>query len=233
MEIQFWNIKRQKTLAFYIFISFVFFISPAFADYSFTSQSSGLPFGSSDTKVYVDGNLHYVNKWENSSVIHNYFTGVYYDTRFWDFRVDWSSNEIQNVRIVASTGKCANGYGYQLWGYAKSDMVWFVDFDYNTDIFVYYCLSDQKLHWYAYSDQVGFQNFEGISFPIGLDIPIVEIWVSWTGTFVNNTLTPNQWTTSWVLWTVNAENSNFSDDSVQHDLFQLETEKENTFYIIK
>jgi len=41
-----------------------------------------------------------------------------------------------------------------------------MDFDYNSSIYVYYCESDKKLHGFAYSKALGFQNFEGIGFEI-------------------------------------------------------------------
>lgn len=42
----------------------------------------------------------------------------------------------------------------------------FLDFDYSSDIFVYYCDSDSKLHGYAYNEDYGLQSFEGIRFTI-------------------------------------------------------------------
>ena len=108
----------------------------------------------------------YVNFWDNSSIIWNYFKWYYYDSVYWFFKLNWSNDESKNVRIVNSTTKCSDWYWYKLWWYAWSENFWFINFSYNKDYFVYYCLKDKKLHWYAYMKDVWFQNFEWIDFEI-------------------------------------------------------------------
>jgi hypothetical protein len=108
---------------------------------------------------------YYTNKEDNSSIIWNYFKGYYYDSAYWYFKLDWSSDKSKNVRIVDSTDKC-NWYWYKLWWYAYSEDFWFIDFSYDDSHFVYYCVLDKELHWYAYLDKIWFQNFDWIWFEI-------------------------------------------------------------------
>lgn len=113
------------------------------------------------------GTTSYINKNNDSDTIGNYLRGYYYDTQFGFFRLDWNATDTsQNVQIVSSTDKCGTGYGYKFAGYAYSDTAGLIKFDYSNDIFAYYCESDKRLHGYAYSEQIGFQNFEGLSFEI-------------------------------------------------------------------
>jgi hypothetical protein len=175
-----------------------------------------------------------VNKWDNSSIIWNYFTGLYYDSVLWFFKTDWSNNASENVRIVDSTSKCPSGYWYKLWGFAKSEDFWFVDFDYNSNIFVYYCVSDGSLHGFSYSLNNWFQNFEGISFEVQKQASNPSPAPSWTWNFVNDNTSitqPNTPTESPNEW--QAINSNFTPETIQNDSFKFESTSESLFYIIK
>lgn len=126
--------------------------------------------GASSPVYTASGYTSVVNSGDDSSTVGNYFRGYYFDSNYGFFKLDWSADTTQNVRILESTDKCAaigiGGYGYKIGGYAKSEEVGFIKFDYSSDIFVFYCDSDKKLHGYAYSDIAGFQNFEGISVDI-------------------------------------------------------------------
>jgi len=168
----------------------------------------------------------YVNKWNNSTVVWNYFQWYYYDSLLGFFRLDWSSNTSENVRIVGSTGACPSGYGYKLWGYAYSEASGFIDFDYNGSIFVYYCETDKSLHGHAYSELVWFQNFEGIGFEI-----IPNIWtiaeVTGTGVFVNDV------TNIIDIVTYTGATSNYDYNVIWWDIVNLDTTEESIFYIIK
>lgn len=113
----------------------------------------------------------YVNKDNDFWVEGNYFRWYYYDSNYWFFRFDWSSDLSQNVRIIGSTDKCSDGSaGYMFWWLAKSvdtnswSVSGFMNFHYSNDIYVYWCMWDQKLHWLAYNDDYGFQNFEWFYF---------------------------------------------------------------------
>ncbi len=65
-----------------------------------------------------------------------------------------------NVRVISSTDRCATGYGYKLGGFAQGVDAGLINFNYSSDVFVYYCESDSKLHGYAYNEDYGFQSFE-------------------------------------------------------------------------
>ena len=114
--------------------------------------------GSSNSQVWfstggaLTGTTSYINKDNDSDIIGNYFKGYYYDTVLGFFELDWSLDASQNVRIVSSTDKCSSGYGYKVAGYAYSTVAGFIQFDYSSDIYVYYCEVDKKLHGHAYSD---------------------------------------------------------------------------------
>lgn len=116
----------------------------------------------------------------------NYLKGYYYDTQLGFFKLDWSANPANNVRFVASTTKCATGYGYALGGYAYGQDGGLIDFDYSSEISVYYCESDQKLHGYAYSVDAGFQSFEGISLEAWSGAYKATLMLGEDPNFVNN-----------------------------------------------
>jgi len=196
------------------------------ADYfsSSISGQSATGFGSNSSSISTISweEPWYWNAWNNSTIIWNYFRWYYYDSIFWFFKLDWSTSPSENVNIVWSTTACGSSYGYKLWWYAYSEYFWFMDFDYNNNIFVYYCEWDKKLHGYAYSESLGFQNFEGIAFEIISSISTLAENTS-TGIFVNDTTKinlPNFW------------DGNFHSE-VWGDLIQLEDDKESIFYIIK
>lgn len=226
-----------KYLAFFVFCFFTMFISFSYAADSvasvFTSQSaSGL--GSNNSIISVDSNLSYINRWENSSVIGNYFSWYYYDSVLWYFEVGALANQSENARVVWSTSSCLDSYGYKLWGYGYSESFGYIDFDYNDDIFVYYCVWDSQLYGYAYSEFLGFQNFEWITFEILVEAELIPEEPTWTGVFINDSteiLDENLWW--WTAWEAEAENSNFNFDSIQNDLLEFDEKYESLFYIIK
>lgn len=103
-----------------------------------------------------------VNTGNDSDIIGNSLKGYYHDTYFGGFQLDWNKVDPNlNVHVADSTEKCANGsYGYKFAGYAYSKLGGFVNFGYSNDIFVYYCVGDQKLHGYAYHQNVGTVSVE-------------------------------------------------------------------------
>jgi hypothetical protein len=168
----------------------------------------------------------YWNKWDNSTIIDNFFTGYYFDSSYGFFRLDWSANQQENIRVVSSTSACPTGYGYKIGGYARSEYFWFIDFDYSSSVYVYYCESDKKMHGYGYSETLGFQNFEGISFDIIPNIGGIAETTS-SGIFVNDTTSlPN-------IGVFSGGSSNFDYNSLFGDTFSLDATKESIFYIIK
>lgn len=166
---------RQKILLGFL----LFFFSSALVAFALDvvstdfSPQSATSSGSNGNTVWFStggsatGTTSYINKNNDSDTIGNYLRGYYYDTEFGFFRLDWNlTDTTKNVRIVSSTDKCGTGYGYKFAGYAYSEAAGYIKFDYNNDIFVYYCESDDKLHGYAYSQHIGFQSFEGLNFEV-------------------------------------------------------------------
>lgn len=67
------------------------------------------------------GLTQYVNTDGDATDIGNQFAGYYVDTIYGPFRLDWSSDSVKNVSIVGSTPSCADGFGYLLGGYVRSE----------------------------------------------------------------------------------------------------------------
>jgi len=237
------NTKIRKSLAIVCILSCSTYLYPtALADnvaHTFLTQNASWVW-SNGSVISVDANLEYINKWENSSVVGNYFEGLYYDSIFWYFQTDYLTDQNQNVRIIWSSNACSSGYGYKLGWYAYSSYYGFVDFDFSDDIFVYYCVDDNSLHWYSYSETIGFQNFEDISFPINIGPTATAETPSDTEDFRNDDtkiVNPNIWNTSDNPENdtpeAQSENSNFSPTTIQNEKADFNVERESLFYIIK
>ena len=168
---------------------------------------------------------YYVNKGNNSSVIWNYFKWYYFDSLFWYFRLDWSTNLRDNVRIVDSTSKCSTGYWYRLDWKAKWWLSWYIDFWYNKDTFVYYCLNDNKLYGRAYQKYIWFQDFDWIALEV---LPNVESLIEKVNSdiFINDDTSINIINSWW-------KGSNASESSLWWDIFHIKDTRESIFYIIK
>lgn len=110
--------------------------------------------------------IQYMNEWDNVDITGNYFRWYYYDPIYWFFKLDWSTNKNENVHIKWWSNKCSSWYWYSLRGSAQSETVGKIYFDYNNEYQVYYCLSDNKLHWKAYSPVIWKQDFEWVEFDI-------------------------------------------------------------------
>lgn len=168
---------------------------------------------------------YYVNKWNDSAVIWNYFRWYYYDSVFWFFKLDWSSNPSNNVRVYGSTNKCSTWYWYKLAWKAESKYVWFIDFAYNSNAFVYYCLDDNKLYGKAYWKNIWYQNFEWISLELIADVETLVEEVN-SDIFINDDTSINE-INPWWAW------SNAWNNSLGWDIFHVDDSKESIFYIIK
>lgn len=186
------------------------------------SYNSEISFSTWSTNFHTS----YINAWNNSTIIWNYFTGYYYDSVFWFFQLDWSSNPEKNVRIFSSTDECPTGYWYKLWWKAFSENAWFIDFNYSSDVFVYYCESDSKLHWKAYSKEIGVQNFEWIEF---------EIITSWDteAIITNSDVFSNDNTRINIEEVFTWSNSNVSIDEILWEDLKFDQTEESIFYIVK
>ncbi len=167
----------------------------------------------------------YNNKKNNSSIIWNFLSWYYYDSVYWFFKLDWSSDESKNVRIVDSTDKCP-WYWYKLGWYAYSENFWFVDFSYDNNIFVYYCIDNTVsewgyLKWYAYLENIWFQNFDWIKFSIKPEVVNNSALINDENNFVNDN--------------TEITNPEFENDSdvINWNIQYLNDTKWSTFYIIK
>jgi len=219
--------KRVKITSLLLWISFFWYVFWEDVVSQIIPAQTATGTGSNNSIVEITTNdADYINKGNNSTVIGNYFNGYYYDSIYGFFQLDKLKATGENVRIVGSTSACGTGYGYKLWGYAYSNYFGFMDFNYNSSIFVYYCESDKKLHGYAYNEDLGFQNFEGIGFEIIPSVSTVAE-VSGTGVFVNDT------TELTTIQTFTGSTSNFDYNSILWDTANLDATQESIFYIIK
>jgi len=231
-----WNFFYSRAVFLGFFVFFLSSIFVAFAldvvstDFSTQSATS---VGSNNSTVWfstgwlsldetASGTTSYINKDNDSDTIGNYLRGYYYDTQFGFFRLDWNLvDTTKNVRIISSTDKCGTGYGYKFAGYAYGEAGGYIKFDYNNDIFVYYCESDDKLHGYAYSEHTGFQNFEGLSFEVvALSQNIPNLTFGSDPFFVNNT--------SLILMGLQGHLTDIQGESVANQKW-----REVIFYIVK
>lgn len=137
----------------------------------------------------TDHSTYYINQWDNSDILGDYFSGFYYNSLYWFFQLNWSSDVTKNVKVISSTDACNSWYGYKLGWFAKSETVGLIDFDYNNNVFVYYCVDDGLLHGKAYSDVIWSQSFEGLSFDILPEFTSSLLDASHDKIFVNNSTT--------------------------------------------
>jgi len=227
-----------------VFLSYVY-AADTTSD-TFVSQSSSWLWSNNSvisTEFFArpsGSGAYYMNRWNNSSVIWNYFEGFYYDSILGYFELDWSNNLNENVRIISSTWICSGSYGYKLWWYAYSPAYWYMDFDYNDDTFVYYCEEDRFLRWHAYNVFSWFQNFEGIAFDIWADsdVPVQESTTN--NAFVDSGTSQNNDSISWDTnipssnpWSSRVDNSNFTRNTIQNSWFEFDPRAESSFFIIK
>ena len=221
---------KKKTFSIFFFVCIVGVSLTVFADdiLNYIAQQTALSAGSNNSLVTFShnpaANTYYVNQWWNSTIIWNYLKGYYFDDKLGYFKLDWSTTTSENVRFVSSTEKCWTSYGYKLWGYAYSNYFWFMDFDFDNNIFVYYCEGDNKLHGYAYNEFSGFQSFNGIGFAISSTGSFV--WAQSSNLFVNDTTN------------INAKNAYTGSDSnlskwIGWNIFNIDDTKESIIYIIR
>ncbi len=228
------KMKKQtnnfKNILFITFLTFVLSFSIVLAldevAENITNQSATATGSNNSVVIFLTGwtdDPQYINAWNNSTVIWNYFRGYYYDSVYGYFQLDWddSGDIANNVHITGSTDRCSSGYGYKIGWYAYSEYYGFVDFNYDSSVYVYYCLSDQSMYGHAYSELVWFQNFEWIWFEI-LTTPI-------------NT-TPETTTSTWFV----NDRTNIIDvewnpgpNVIGSDVFEFKDTGESIFYIIK
>lgn len=224
--------KRQKIKKFfkkhlYVSICTFFVFWTVFGAYTTTligSQNASDVWSNNSLISFtwvVSKEWYYVNNKTNSAVINNYFKWYYYDSLYWYFKLDWSANGHENVRVIESTWKCTTWYGYKLWWKAFNEAWWYIDFNYSDSVFVYYCLDTGQLHWRAFSDYIWFQNFDWISLTLVEDITDLTDDVNKNTVFDNDrTDINNEWTSVW-------------DFSIWWDNSRIDSRWESIFYIVK
>ena len=241
-------IKNRYTIAtliaLIVFVSTLSVYANSSSIYIDDQGASWLGSNNSQIQIFLES-LEYHNRGNNSSVVGNYFVWTYYDSIYGNFQMDWSTNSLENVRVIGTTSACGVGdYGYKLWGYAYSDIGWFIDFDYNNSIFVYYCSSDNSLRGYAYSSHIWFQNFSWITFDIEyidqdeVELPVLDDDVLWPQTQITTPPPSQTWPTGWLPTAPTNPTPNIQALQSQPFRFNGQTiefvpQNESFFYIIK
>ncbi len=213
---------------FFVSVSFfiVWIVFWAFTAYLITPQYSTWLWSNNSVISFTwttNNEWYYVNDDNNSSIIWNYFQWYYYDNLFWFFKLDWSTNPDDNVKIESSTSLCWTWYWYRFSWEAYSEISGYIDFNYNSTTFVYYCLDDWELHWTAYWKYIWFQDFEWIAILIVPDVISLIEKVNNDWLFQNDTSDIEKSTT------ITSEEI----ETVWWDLIQIDPKKESIFYIIK
>ena len=150
------------------------------------------------------------------------------------FKLDWSGQKNQNVRIVWTTSKCGSWVWYKLWWKAKwvfggvdYPSAWYIDFDHNSSTFVYYCESDWELHWRWYSRWIWYQDFEWIWFEILSDGTSTTTFTWASDIFLNDDTDID------IIGVFTGSNSNAWIDKLLWERYRFNSTKESIFYIIK
>lgn len=183
------------------------------------SNNSSVTFSSTGSRL-----SQYVNSGDDSTIIGNHFEWYYYDSLYWFFQLNWSSNWNENVRIISTTSACVSWVWYKLGWKAYSQYAWYIDFNYSATDFVYYCESDGLLHGKAYSQSIWFQNFEGIGFQIATSITQSAETISHTWVFQNDDTSIDD-----VYETISDPTTRTSGEFID----SFEDSWESLFYIIK
>lgn len=118
-----------------------------------------------------------IDKNNDGALLWDFFSGYYYDDAHGVFSFDELNDKISISGD--STNRCTNNTthnGYKLEWYSWNGEFWAVNFSQNNNTFVYICVPkdensnlDSYLWWYAYSELIGFQNFDGIIFDVFVD----------------------------------------------------------------
>jgi hypothetical protein len=138
------------------------------------NQSSAQVWGiGQKIRTITDGDLRFMNQWNDDSMIGNFFSGYYLDEAYGIFETDYIS--WQEVQISSQNGTCWDGKSkYELKWYAYNNNFWLVDFTNalgKTNI--YACIEDNfwspdygtaYFQWYTFSEFIWIQNFDDISF---------------------------------------------------------------------
>jgi len=134
-------------------------------------------------KTINTGDLSFMNQWNDTQMIWNFFSWYYYDEAYGVFETDAVSG--QEVRVASASWNCSDGTArYELEWYAYSEnfgAVWFSNTLDGANIYI--CINDDTdspsygesyFDGYAYSDLIWLQSFDGIEFEWYTDIEDVE-----------------------------------------------------------
>ena len=200
------------------------------------SVQTSLWNGSSNSQITFS-DVDYINAGNNSTIIWNYLSGSYYDTATGFFELYWDDSNLKNnVHITWSTTLCPSDYGYRLAWYAYSENFGLINFDTGSSNYVYYCFEDRKLHGYAYSELIWFQNFEWISFDVRTDSNIVSDPNANTNTGFTNDFTDIDAIDRFIPRDSDAppiENIPVQPNRIGTEILEFEDTQESIFYIIK
>ena len=241
--------EKNKNKKFFLikiifFILFIWFLTGTIYwfdiiwDYIKKQFSVGTWTNSNQISFSNKKTTYYINEWNDNILENNHFVWYYYDNIYWFFRLDWSSNSSNNVHIsnevVTNIGSCNNGL--KLKWKAYSTFVWYIDFNHNSSIYVYYCKDDDTLYWKSYSNTLWTQIFNWIK------IKKIEI-----NNEINDIIDNKAIVNDNVIIKENTYNSNnnnyYNNNNIWWwDRFELEKNikeniefknNENTFWIIK
>lgn len=121
---------------------------------------------------------YYINKDDDNILTWDKLRWYYYDNIYWYFRLDWSQTESDNVHVSSwptTILGCTEWYKFSWKAYSK--YVWYIDFNYNSTVFVYYCndINNKKIYWDTYSTNLWKQNLDWIEIRIKEKIIIDKI----------------------------------------------------------
>jgi len=112
---------------------------------------------------------YYINKDDDNILIWDQLRWYYYDNIYWYFRLDWSQDLARNVYIndwPYNIWWCNEAYSFTWSAYSK--YMWYIDFYYDSNNFVYYCNDDDKkiIYWTGYTELLWKQIFDWIKINI-------------------------------------------------------------------
>lgn len=155
-------------LIFISYISFVYWVDVIW-DYIKTQQAIWTWTNNNKITFSRIKTTYYINKDNDNNLTWDQLRWFYYDNIYWYFRLDWSDDLDKNVHIssnspITITWKCNKAWKFSWKAYSK--YVWYINFNYDSNYYVYYCEDDWKLYWYAYDDNLGSQPMNEIKINI-------------------------------------------------------------------
>jgi len=155
-------------ITIFVFFSFFTVIWVTFAmdviwDYIKTQTWIGIWTNSNKITFSNKKTTYYINKNDDENFVWDQLRWYYYDDTYWYFRLDWDKDLSKNVYINSwpnNINWCNNAYSFTWSAYSK--YVWYMDFHYDNEKFVYYCDDDKTIYWTWYTENLWEQIFDGI-----------------------------------------------------------------------